>query len=329
MANNLVLWLTGKRSSPFGAQATLEVSVESMEHIYATMVAGSFKVPSGANAEQTAYWLARESLDTDAVVQLTGVENGVAYYIAVPSASLSNVGRFKTSLAACIPGHPDHKGDGAYVLRFPESDLAVVALKKNDGTLRIFVNEISPIFEIIEDSGLTVFECADCSPTEMVSRSLAASESAFQVAKAVTNVALIILTVSAVLLAITSAVGGLTGSKVQNKLQAREQQMKEVASHLNLSSPLAKNIALLNRVTSIVTRAGGWVKTYKVDALGSETFEVEFPEWVSKDYLEPLGDGVIADLDRVRHILVVVKGSVNPGKAKFPGDASTPAPEAK
>ena len=305
---NFGLWLIGKRSSPFGGEVIAPEAMQSAtEDIYAAMTAGSFKIPKESNYERTAYWLARESLDTDNVAQISADQNGSAFYLAIPSLSMASSGRFKTPLAAALPGHPDHRGNGAYTLRFPDSNFAVAVIKTDDG-LKILANEITPVFEALEDSRQELFDCTEFQSVDMLSLSLAAQETAASVGRIIASSSMILLIISALFYLISNMIIGWTGSTVLKKIEARETQMQEVANKVNLISPLSRNLASLSKITASASRAGGWIKTYQIDSDGSEYFEVELPEWVSRDYVEALGPGVKVDLDRVRKVLVAVKG---------------------
>ena len=318
---NIGLWLIGKRQSPFSVDVVAPEALQSAkEDIYAAMTAGGFNIPKDANYEKTAYWLAREALDTDNVSQICAQKAGYAFYLAIPSLAMSSSGRFKTPLAAALPSHPDHKGNGAYTLRFPDSNFAVAVLK-TDNDLRIIANEITPVFEALEDTRLDIFDCANFAPHELVSLSLAAQESAAVVGRVIASTSMVVLICTAILYLITNMIIGWTGSTVLKKIEAREAQMEQVVREVSLVSPLSRNLASLSKITASVARAGGWIKSYQIDASGNEYFEVELPEWVSRDYVESLGAGVKVDIDRVRRVLIAIKGKKGDQKEEANSDS--------
>lgn len=318
MANNFVLWLLGKRATPFADVFSADVGNTSHEDIYSSMAAGSFPLPKGSDFRQAAYWIARDTLDTENVAQMAAVEDGRVYYLAIPSKVLENNGRFESALTAALPGHSGHKGSGAYTLRFPANNFAVAALKTEDG-LRIIANEITPVFEAIDEAGLPVIDCSELEVKPLLSMSLAAQESAYKIGGAITFACTALFLISCAAYVLFNLGAGLTGSLIMNKIEAREAQLRQVATQLNLSSPLSKDLAQLTKVSATVSRAGGWIKRYEVNAKGIESFEIELPSWVSRDYIDALGQGVTVDKDRVRDLLIAIKNpppkqgaSINP-----------------
>ena len=270
------------------------------------MIAGRFALTKGMEHLSSSYWLARNALDTEDVCQVCSTDRGHGYYLAIPSAVTKNSGRFMTALAAALPGHPQHAGNAAYTLSFPAQNFAVAVIKTDDD-FRVIANESSPVFEAIEDTGLPIVDCATFRQDPLISMKLAAQESAYRLGSVLSLSLGGLFVLFSLLLLLFKVGAGLTGSVLAAEIEDREKQLQEVSQKLNLIAPLSRDLAQLSRISATVSRAGGWVKYYNIDDKGVESFELELPSWVSRDYIEALGAGVKIDRDRVRELLIVVK----------------------
>jgi hypothetical protein len=310
-----ILSFFGKRANPFAEVFAGRSAAVPVEAIYAAMIAGQFPLAKGAQYQSSAYWMAREALNTEDVAQLCAKDSKNVYYLAIPTAVTKNTGRFETALAAALPGHPQHVGDAAYTLRFPAQNFAVAILKTEED-FRIIANEVNPVFEAIEESGLKVVDCSEVKPDPLVSMKLAAQESAYRLNNVLSLSFAGLFIIFSLLLLFFKVGAGLTGSVLAAQLEAKEKQLQEVSQTLNLISPLSRDLAQLSRISATVSRAGGWIKYYNIDDKGQESFELELPSWVSRDYIEALGPGVKIDRDRVRELLIVVKNMPADKKVK-------------
>ena len=313
MSRSLFSFL-GKHANPFAEVLSRNTSA-SVESIYATMIAGQLPLAKGAQYQTSAYWLARDALNTEDVAQICSKDNKHIYYLAIPSSATKSNGRFSTALAASLPGHPRHVGDAAYMLRFPSQNFAVAVLKTEDD-FRIIANEVNPVLEAIEDTGLKVVDCSEFTAEPLVSMKLAAQESAYKLNNLLSLSFSGLFIVFSLLLLFFKVGAGLTGSVLAAHLDEKEKQLQEVSQTLNLISPLSRDLAQLSRISATVSRAGGWIKYYNIDEKGQESFELELPSWVSRDYIDALGPGIKIDRDRVRELLIVVKNMPSDKKTK-------------
>jgi len=307
--NNLLLFLIGKRSSPFEPK-TIDVEEElndsAIEDVYSSMVAGKFDNNKRFDINRTAYLLARQSLSTDALALIVSSSDNFGYYLAIPTKLLSNIGEFKTRLSIALPGQEGHKGDGAYILRFSKLNFAIAIIVSNK-TIKVVANEIASVFELIEDSDIPIFDCANEREQRFISEDIFISEKSADITLLTSKVSLSVCTLMMIIYLGSNVVIGLSSEKLVDRINKEKKQVQDIVANITTSSPLSKNLASLNRITGVITRSGGWIKVYKIDSEGRESFEIEMPEWVSRDYLDALGSGIVTNIDRVNRVLVITK----------------------
>lgn len=268
------------------------------------MVAGCFpktKTPSN----NSAYWLAREALDDERLALVSGSDETHTYYLAVPTRAFSSGSLGALALAAAFPDHPEHEGDGAYVLHLKQ-DLAVAVLKSGS-EFKIICNEQIAVLESVDDAGLKQFDCSTKLAWPLKSLRLSSEEAADAATKWVGKVAAVVLTLSVLTYLVSAVTSAVLEGRTKDVISAREHGLASMIGQVALSSPLAERMAKFQQITSVVVRAGGWIKSYSFKD-GIEDFVVELPEWVSRDYLDALGPEIKTELDKVNGVLVVIKG---------------------
>lgn len=302
------LWRNLTRESSAGGHfgsARPELSASAEEAIYVSMVAGSFPKPK-SDSSKSAYWIAREALNDDRLAMVSGHDDTHVFYLAVPTRAFSNGSLELLPLAAALPNHPEHEGDGAYVLHIKNSDVTVAVLK--DGkNFKIICNETMAVQETIEDSKLRQIECSSKVPWPLQSLRMAAEEAADVATKWAGRVSAVVLAMSVITYLVSLVMSPLMESRFKDAISSREHSLASMIGQISLSSPLAEQMAKFQNITSVVVRAGGWIKSYSFKQ-GVETFVVELPEWVSRDYLDALGSEITTEFDKVNSVLVVSKG---------------------
>lgn len=283
-----------------------ELSPSAQEAIYSSMVAGSFPKTEGSS-QQSAYWLAREALDDDRLALVSGSSETHVFYLAVPTRAFSNGALRDLALAAAFPNHPEHEGDGAYVLHLGHD--VTVAVIINGSDFKILCNEQLAVLEIIEDEGLRQIECDTKMAWPLKSLRLSSEQAADVATKWAGKVSAVVMALSVLVYAASSIASGVIEGRSKDAISVREHGLAAIIGQVALSSPLAERMAKFQQISSVIVRAGGWLKAYSFKN-GEESFVVELPEWVSRDYLDALGPDVKTDLDRVGGVLVVTKGAM-------------------
>jgi hypothetical protein len=128
---------------------------DSFEEVFGSMIAGSLPL-AGVNAEAAVALVARDILGTEDVHTVSVREPVLKriLYFALPSKVLTSVPNVALPLTASLPGHPAHRGPGAYVLTHGNRSAAALFT----GTqLRLLFNDRDLIAEAIAEQGLSEF----------------------------------------------------------------------------------------------------------------------------------------------------------------------------
>lgn len=241
------------------------------------------------NAESAALLAAQEALDTDKVHIITALTQTHVFYLAAPSRALTD-GITSTSLAAALPGHPAHTGDGCYLLHLSGDD-AVVAIRRGD-SLRVLVNSLDSVQVAMEAEELAVIDCSSATAwrletpagrTNRAARKLSIALELFAVAWSV------IATTAAACLIVYA---GLTDDTAER----RANQTEALVASLQLSQPLSRQTEELQRVSSIALKNSGWLESYELKT-NKASFAVRFPSFVSNEAIKSLGPGIVTEFD--------------------------------
>lgn len=264
------------------------------DEIFGQMIAGALPLVSSDGGTSVAL-VARDVLGTEDVhtVSVRDPERRRVFYFAVPSRALASVPDSALPLTAAFPGHPAHRGPGAYVLQ--QGERCVAALF--DGTqLRLLFNETSIIDEAIAEQNLEKFDVADVSNGYPLASAYAAlqqrvdgtSERVSTIAGAITvAMGIAYLGCSAAIGYFETRVGTIEGS--------REVALRRAVEDLSLASPLSEQLTMMQRISSNTVKTGGWIERYRMDGR-REAFEVLVPEWVTRDIILAYGRDARAEL---------------------------------
>lgn len=273
-----------------------------LKEAYSNMIAGSVPNHSG-DVNLSIFMIARNTLDTERLHLLVDIDSDLAYYFAVPSRCVTAATEFTTSLAAAFPSHPAHKGDGIY---FYERDTFSVAVIKDKSSLRCITNTTDVMAAFIDDIDLPVHHVDNAKPWALETvkgryRRLANAFSLklFRVSSAVAGVAVAVAIVAGI-------TGSMLSSQVITSNEQRAVEFNSIIKKIDYTSPLAQQLAQLQKVSATVVRAGGWIDAYE-QKNGRETFTLSLPAWVTQDYIMALGQGAIADYDKHDNLIRVVK----------------------
>jgi hypothetical protein len=268
----------------------------------AKIAAGS--VPRSAkNPTQAAYLAATEAFDTDRLHMLTSMNETTVFYFAASSRELTN-GVTSTALAAALPGHPAHQGDGCYVA-YHGTD-AALAIKDGD-SLSFMCNSIEAIQATLASQDLPIYDIdvLKAEPWKLESQAGLSRREGDKWANKIQKI-------SSVWAAVASlAAGGLlVATGINDKTsELHAQQAQLLVSQLTLAQPIASDLADLHKVNSIVIRASGWIQSYKKEA-GKVTYVLRLPRWVAKSTIDELGPDIHTEYDPVADNIFASKGDV-------------------
>lgn len=275
---------------------------------YPFIIAGAVPVSSQSSPIEIASMIAREQLGTDQVHILLSkekVSNRIAW-LGLPSSVMGNEVSPMTPIAAALPGHPDHQGEGVYVL---EVGPYKVAATYYDEVLSVLCNETPLVDEYIADVSLPVYVCETLLPwrfesiyTITKSQSEVIAKQAIRYSNYVAAFACFVLVVSAIASGALRKVESRSADMFENSIQ-------QAINDIRTASPLNEQLAIFQTKASVAIRAGGWVDHYEVKE-GKESFRIYMPQWVTRDYVLALGDQAKADKTITSDSLVqIVKGT--------------------
>jgi hypothetical protein len=247
------------------------------------------------NAEAAVALVARDILGTEDVHTVSVREPVLKriLYFAVPSKVLTSVPNAALPLTAALPGHPAHRGPGAYVLTHGNRSAAALFT----GTqLRLLFNDRDLIAEAIAEQGLSEFNVNEVQDGYPLTSAYAALQQRVDTtSERVTRIAgLVTLLAGATLLGAQFATG-YHQSKLDAISDRKELALQRFTTDLTLTSRLAEQIAMVQVVASNTVRTGGWIERYRLEG-SREAYEVMVPEWVTRDIVQSFGTEARAEL---------------------------------
>lgn len=285
------------------------INNEALETIYASMVAGVLPAHQ-KDSEKSVLLVAQDILGVDTVHTLISRDPSgqTIYYFALPSKVLASTGDIHTPLAMALPAHPEHKGDGAYVLHLGPASVAVI---KDGASFYCMTNAAEDINEHLLGLELQIFDVGAMLQQWRFNSPLGQTKQVVtRLSDLVTKVSALVLIGALAVIAVESAAIGYLKGSAEKSTAHQEQSLQKVVNEVAVSSPINEQLAKLQRVSSVVVRAGGWLEQYEATRTG-EAYKAVLPEWVTKDYIDALGSGAIADHDRQANNIIVHKGEVN------------------
>lgn len=282
---------------------------------YLKFIAGSVPDHSQGMVDDSIRLLAQEALGVSEVhyVRSPNPMQGRYHYLALPSAALASELDPSTPLAMALPGHPAHRGAGAYVLNTGQYTVAVLF----DGTqMDLVCNEHAIVAEFLADQALEQIEVpAGTEAWRLVSAETKRNQLLEVVSLRLIRYSLVSLSLFAGLgFGLVAADSWLTARVERNNVQT-EEALASALKTIQVGSPLSRVMADYEKKTSVAVRSGGWLDSYRI-ANGKESFRFFVPTWISPDYLQTLGDHVQADRDPANEqLLILTKGEPVGGKA--------------
>jgi len=228
------------------------------------------------------------------------------YYFAVPSKWVTHAEKFETQLAMALPGHPEHRGDGIYVL---DVSPIVVAVIKRRGEFLLLCDEASAIDKIAQDSRLEIYN-AGTATTSWPLESLDGYHRGIigNIVNRFARLATYVTVGCIVLYASLTLVDVLLDQFNKDKVLLGS--TAEAVKHIQYASPMSEQLAQIQKISATVVRAGGWIDGYIWKQGKGEAFEIFLPGWVSRDYMEALGPGIVTDYNIPDNLVVARKGNL-------------------
>lgn len=267
---------------------------DSFDEVFGQMIAGALPL-AGVNAEAAVALVARDILGTEDVHTVSVREPVMKriFYFAAPSKVLASVLDPALPLTAALPGHPSHRGPGAYVLTVGERSAAALF----SGTqLRLLYNDRDIISETIAEQGLSEFDVGAVEDGYPLTSAYAALQQRVDTtSERVTRIAGFITLLMGASYLGASYLAGLYEARVASTGGQKEVALRQFTADLNLTSPLAEQLAMIQKVSANTVRTGGWIDRYRMESR-KEAFEIMVPEWVTRDVVSNYGRDARAEL---------------------------------
>ncbi len=293
-----------------------KLSTVQFESAYAGMIAGAIPLHSG-DIDRSVFMVAQDVLGTARLHFLVAVDrdSSTVYYFAAASSAFTSIPAFTTPLAAALPGHPQHHGDGIYFL----SDVSLaVAVEKSRDHIRLIANTPEVMADwLAEQSERAVYPVEGNEAWAMESIPGAYRRIADGISLSASRYSVVVAAI-ALLVYMGSAIGiSVLNASADKSSQAHMKAINDAVTRIDFVSPLSQQLARVQKISALVVRAGGWIDEYEVKN-GNEKFILMMPAWITKDYIDALGPGVIADQSVDENLIRVARGAALPATAPTP-----------
>ena len=287
------------------------LSPANFDSAYASMIAGAVPLHAG-DVDKTVFMIAQDVLGTARMHLLVASDsaNAMVYYFAAPSTSFTSIPVFSTPLAAALPTHPQHQGDGIYFLQ--DVNLAV-AVEKTRDQIRVVCNSVEAMAEwLTERSELPIFRVDAYESWAMESIPGAYRRLADGMSLRTAKYSSIVAGIALVSYLVASVGVSLVNASADKSNQTHMNAINDAVTKIDFVSPLSQQVARLQRVSGLVVRAGGWIDEYEVKS-SAEKFILIMPAWITRDYIDALGPTVEADQSTDENLIRVSLGRPLPG----------------
>jgi len=287
------------------------LSPANFDSAYTSMIAGAIPLHSG-DVDKTVFMIAQDVLGTAKMHLLVATDpaSKMVYYFAAPSSAFTSIAVFATPLAAALPSHPQHQGDGIYFLQ--DVNLAV-AVEKTRDQIRVVANSNEAMADWIAERPETpIYRVEECEPWAMESIPGAYRRLADGISLRTAKYSSIIAVVSLLVYFIASLGTSIQSAAADKSNQDHMTAINSAVTKIDFVSPMSQQVARMQRVSALVVRAGGWIDEYEVKD-GKEKFVLMMPAWITKDYIDALGPRVEADQATEENLVRVSLGMPLPG----------------
>ncbi|MES2830365.1 MAG: hypothetical protein V4695_00035 [Pseudomonadota bacterium] len=312
------------------------LSPANFDSAYTSMIAGAIPLHSG-DVDKTVFMIAQDVLGTAKMHLLVATDpaSQMVYYFAAPSVAFTSIAVFATPLAAALPSHPQHQGDGIYFLQ--DVNLAV-AVEKTRDQIRVVANSNEAMADwLAERPEMPLYRVEEYEAWAMESIPGAYRRLADGISLRTAKYSSVIAVVSLLVYFIASLGTSIQSAAADKSNQAHMAAINSAVTKIDFVSPMSQQVARMQRVSALVVRAGGWIEEYEVKD-GTEKFVLMMPAWITKDYIDALGPKVEADQANEENLVRLSMGMPVPGTTPVkrplpmpaipyvPGDAPGSAP---
>lgn len=294
--------------------------------IYNNMVAGSFPLGEGVDPAETVRMTAQEVLHAQDVHLRFSIEGDHVFYIACNSRSLASSPKFSTALAAALPGHVDHKGDGCYFLVLPPNNAATIVRRGN--TFKLFSNFSETVLESCAAEDLPRFDVAESSAETLDSQTWVYRQLSNRISTLSSVASLAVTGVCLLILLGSNAASGYLSKAHEASAAETAGKANSLIETTSMVQPLLNQ---LNRIQSLgyaSVSSGGWIDGYNYKKGSGERFVVSLPSWVTQEAVRAVGAGVKTEAQPGGNLIWVTKtDDLNVAvKGKGPGSIPSVAP---
>ncbi len=300
------------------------LSPANFDSAYTSMIAGAIPLHSG-DVDKTVFMIAQDVLGTSRMHLLVATDpaSQMVYYFAAPSVSFTSIAVFATPLAAALPSHPQHQGDGIYFLQ--DVNLAV-AVEKTRDQIRVVANSNEAMADWLAERPETpLYRVDDYQAWAMESIPGAYRRLADGISLRTAKYSSIISVLSLLIYFIASIGTSIQSAAADKSNQAHMTAINSAVTKIDFVSPMSQQVARMQRVSALVVRAGGWIEEYQVKD-GAEKFVLMMPAWITKDYIDALGSAVVADQSTEENLVRVSLGMPLPGTTAVKRPLPLPIP---
>jgi hypothetical protein len=276
-----------------------------LKSIYSNLIAGRLPV-GGGSSQKVVMNQAYAILGTDRLHAYYTERAGHVYYFAIESACLSSAPGFNLPFVDALPGGPLYAGDAIYLLQGADYSAALIT---EGGNIRFLCNDVDVLKDYLIGLDLPLVEISHKGGQPLTSIPQAIQGITERFSAMLMKGSLGVLIAASVVFVGSQAASAYTTSQIAGGLNARavENDLNATLIKLSVQQPLARQISRIQKVSATVVRAGGWIEKYKLTGEDTESFELVLPSWVSQDYLDTLGRGVVTDLRDIEGLLTVRK----------------------
>lgn len=286
----------------------------SLVDIYTHMIGGSFPHGDTVDPARTVLLIAEDLLGTQQVHLTTAVGDGTVYYLAVPSKALASHAEFACPLAAALPGHPGHAGDGAYV-HWMQSHAAAVLRRGTE--LNLLVGLAEEVMDAIKAAELVTIDVSQAPGEVLRAPSWHYRMLATRAANYTSTLSLAVLGLAGVTYLASQALIGYVSAGEATRAQTLATQANAAIEAAQLTQPLGKQVHRITALSTLVVKTGGWIDGYQVTNGSGERFVISLPSWVTADVIREMGDGVRTELQAADNLVWAIKadaaGNTVPG----------------
>lgn len=276
-----------------------------LKNIYSNLIAGRLPVGS-ASAQKVVMNHAYAILGTNRLHAYYIERSGFVYYFAIESRCLTSAPGFSLPFVDVLPDGPLHMGDAIYLLDGGEYSVALII---EGGSMRLLCNDTDVLKDYLIGLDLSIVDIEQKGGKPLKSIPQAIQGVTERFSSLMMKVSIAVLGLSSVTFLGAHAAGVYSSNQEARGLNARavENDLNATLKKLSIQQPLARQLSRIQKVSATVVRSGGWIEKYHLKGEENESFELVLPSWVSQDYLDALGRGVITDLRDMEGLLNVRK----------------------